>query len=191
MISKISISKKLLLLTSTFLIILLIYNILLIKNSYKTYNSSITAQDSVKIISQTNEIIHLLQVERGLSVGFLAGANKQTLIEHRAKFILNNDLKNEVDSLRNMVDNKANRAVVLQNYTNLINQQIKKVKDISQSLDESYASLSDALNLVATTKERYGLLRGTLNGVFNANTMDINTFSNISYLNTSIAGKLK
>ncbi|MBT0877990.1 nitrate- and nitrite sensing domain-containing protein [Campylobacter sp. 2018MI01] len=191
MISKISISKKLLLLTSTFLIILLIYNILLIKNSYKTYNSSITAQDSVKIISQTNEIIHLLQVERGLSVGFLAGANKQTLIEHRAKFILNNDLKNEVDNLRNMVDNKANRAVVLQNYTNLINQQIKKVKDISQSLDESYASLSDALNLVATTKERYGLLRGTLNGVFNANTMDINTFSNISYLNTSISGKLK
>lgn len=194
MISKISISKKLLLLTGTFLIILLIYNILLIKNSYETYKSSIKAQDNVKIISKTNNIIYLLQVERGLSVGVLAGASDINMLNNRAKLdALVDDVKTQetIKNLRQMVDNKENRAKVLKAYSNAINSLLMQTKELTLNLDESYLTLSDALNLVAKTKERYGLLRGTLNGVFNANAMDIETFSNISYMNTSIVNKLK
>ncbi|ULO02460.1 NIT sensor-containing MCP-domain signal transduction protein [Campylobacter sp. RM5004] len=194
MISKISISKKLLLLTGTFLIILLIYNILLIKSSYETYNSSIKAQDNAKIILKTNNLIHFLQVERGLSVGVLAGANSSSMLANRTKvdaLIDDENTKAKINNLRAMVDAKENRAEVLAAYTQAINSLLMQTKELSLNLDESYSSLSDALNLVAKTKERYGLLRGTLNGVFNANTMDIATFSSVSYMNTSILNKLK
>lgn len=194
MISKISISKKLLLLTGTFLIILLIYNILLIKSSYETYNSSIKARDYAKVILKTNNLIHFLQVERGLSVGVLAGANSSSMLANRTKvdaLIDDENTKAKINNLRAMVDAKENRAKVLAAYTQAINSLLMQTKELSLSLDESYSSLSDALNLVAKTKERYGLLRGTLNGVFNANTMDIATFSSISYMNTSILNKLK
>ncbi|MBZ7985491.1 methyl-accepting chemotaxis protein [Campylobacter sp. Cr9] len=194
MISKISISKKLLLLTGTFLIILLIYNILLIKSSYETYNSSIKAQDNAKIILKTNNLIHFLQVERGLSVGVLAGANSSSMLANRTKvdaLIDDENTKAKINNLRAMVDAKENRAKVLAAYTQAINSLLMQTKELSLNLDESYSSLSDALNLVAKTKERYGLLRGTLNGVFNANTMDIATFSSVSYMNTSILNKLK
>lgn len=194
MISKISISKKLLLLTGTFLIILLIYNILLIKSSYETYNSSIKAQDNAKIILKTNNLIHFLQVERGLSVGVLAGANSSSMLANRTKvdaLIDDENTKAKINNLRAMVDAKENRAKVLTAYTQAINSLLMQTKELSLNLDESYSSLSDALNLVAKTKERYGLLRGTLNGVFNANTMDIPTFSSVSYMNTSILNKLK
>lgn len=194
MISKISISKKLLLLTGTFLIILLIYNILLIKSSYETYNSSIKARDYAKVILKTNNLIHFLQVERGLSVGVLAGANSSSMLANRTKvdaLIDDENTKAKINNLRAMVDAKENRAKVLAAYTQAINSLLMQTKELSLNLDESYSSLSDALNLVAKTKERYGLLRGTLNGVFNANTMDIATFSSISYMNTSILNKLK
>lgn len=194
MISKISISKKLLLLTGTFLIILLIYNILLIKSSYETYNSSIKARDYAKVILKTNNLIHFLQVERGLSVGVLAGANSPSMLANRTKvdaLIDDENTKAKINNLRAMVDAKENRAKVLAAYTQAINSLLMQTKELSLNLDESYSSLSDALNLVAKTKERYGLLRGTLNGVFNANTMDIATFSSISYMNTSILNKLK
>lgn len=194
MISKISISKKLLLLTGTFLIILLIYNVLLIKNSYETYSSSIKAQDNAKVILKTNNLIHFLQVERGLSVGVLAGANKEPMLANRTKvdaLVDNQEIKANIQNLRAMVDAKENRAKVLAAYTKEINSLLMQTKELSLNLDESYSSLSDALNLVAKTKERYGLLRGTLNGVFNANTMDIPTFSSVSYMNTSIVNKLK
>lgn len=194
MISKISISKKLLLLTGTFLIILLIYNILLIKSSYETYNSSIKARDYAKVILKTNNLIHFLQVERGLSVGVLAGANSSSMLANRTKvdaLIDDENTKAKINNLRAMVDNKENRAKVLAAYTQAINSLFMQTKEFSLNLDESYSSLSDALNLVAKTKERYGLLRGTLNGVFNANTMDIATFSSISYMNTSILNNLK
>lgn len=194
MISKISISKKLLLLTGTFLIILLIYNILLIKSSYETYNSSIKARDYAKVILKTNNLIHFLQVERGLSVGVLAGANSSSMLANRTKvdaLIDDENTKAKINNLRAMVDAKENRAKVLAAYTQAINSLLMQTKELSLNLDESYSSLSDALNLVAKTKERYGLLRGTLNGVFNANTMDIATFSSVSYMNTSILNKLK
>lgn len=194
MISKISISKKLLLLTGTFLIILLIYNILLIKSSYETYNSSIKVRDYAKVILKTNNLIHFLQVERGLSVGVLAGANSSSMLANRTKvdaLIDDENTKAKINNLRAMVDAKENRAKVLAAYTQAINSLLMQTKEFSLNLDESYSSLSDALNLVAKTKERYGLLRGTLNGVFNANTMDIATFSSISYMNTSILNKLK
>lgn len=194
MISKISISKKLLLLTGTFLIILLIYNILLIKSSYETYNSSIKVRDYAKVILKTNNLIHFLQVERGLSVGVLAGANSSSMLANRTKvdaLIDDENTKAKINNLRAMVDAKENRAKVLAAYTQAINSLLVQTKEFSLNLDESYSSLSDALNLVAKTKERYGLLRGTLNGVFNANTMDIATFSSISYMNTSILNNLK
>lgn len=194
MISKISISKKLLLLTGTFLIILLIYNILLIKNSYETYNSSIKARDYAKVILKTNNLIHFLQVERGLSVGVLAGANSSSMLANRTKvdaLIDDENTKAKINNLRAMVDAKENRAKVLAAYTQAINSLLMQTKELSLNLDESYSSLSDALNLVAKTKERYGLLRGTLNGVFNANTMDIETFSSVSYMNISILNKIK
>ena len=194
MISKLSISKKLLLLTSTFLIILLIYNILLIKNSYDIYNSSIEVEKSANIISLENEIIHSLQVERGLSAGVLSGANPDAMYKQRNvvdKLVKDDKLQNAINDVRNKVDSKEKTAVVLKDYSSIIASQLLIVRNITDGFDSSYSDFSEALVLVGTTKERYGLLRGTLNGVFNANKMDIKTFSSISYMNTSIENKIK
>lgn len=193
MISKISISKKLLLLISIFLIILLIYNVLLIKNSYETYKSSQIAQKDAIEITKMNEIIHYLQVERGLSAGVLAGADKNPLINTRKKvddLVKSNELKAQINNLRNLVDNKEKVSKVLAQYTQFIGARLKDTKELASRLDDTYENLKDALNLVSSTKERYGLLRGTLNGAFNSNSLNIKAFSNISYLNSSIANKI-
>lgn len=193
MISKISISKKLLLLSSTFLIILLIYNILLIKKSYDVYNSSIDAENGIKIISHTNEIIHSLQKERGFSAGVLGGADNSGMLNQRKitdDLVKDEDLKTKISSIRSLVDTKSPIAQVLKEYSSLINYEQSSIKKITSNFDPSYYDLSEALIATSEAKEAYGLLRGTLNGVFNINKMDIKTFSSISYLNTSITNQL-
>ncbi|NRA65113.1 MAG: HAMP domain-containing protein [Pseudobacteriovorax sp.] len=160
-----------------------------VAKDYSSYGDSITELNSV---SQATELIGLLQVERGLSVGFLAGgipkerilaqrekvdAEKLKMIESLSKSTFDkklvesvkSELANDLPSFRQLVDSQSERSVVLKNYTGLIFTLIGLAEVSSENAPTSVVRDYLTVMVLENSRESAGKLRANMTAMLAKN----------------------
>lgn len=193
------ISYKLFLMALVSFIILLCYSILYFEVSHDKYDNATLAKQNIERIASINNLVNELQVERGLSAGVVGGGEKGALLSQRQKVdtilrAIDKDvlehINADINQARNNVDGLINTQNVLPLYTKAIRFMLIENEKMLGGLSDDFYIYSRNLINISNIKENYGLLRGTLNGVFTKNTMDTNTFVKVSFLNESIIGSI-
>ncbi|MBZ7986709.1 methyl-accepting chemotaxis protein [Campylobacter canadensis] len=190
---RLTISRKLFLLIFVFLVILLIYNLALINKSYKTYKDTKAVENKVSLIDKNNELIHLVQAERGMSTALKSAQDVKNLNEHRLKvkeFASDSELA-KIAEIRKIVDSKQSAKQIIQAYTDFIAFKLNENALILDDISSLFAKNSQELKTILSTKEYFGQLRGTLNGVFAKDEVDIQTFASVVYLHKNTQSLIK
>lgn len=194
------ISHKLSLMAFVSFVILLGYSILYLKMSYDKYDHALLAKSNIEQITLTNNLIHELQVERGLSAGVLGGADKSNLLQQRQKVdkalaLVNKDILNlvsdNINSSRSNLDTMTNKDKILSTYTISVKSMLVENEKLLGGLSDEFYVYARSLVNISNIKENYGLLRATLNAAFTKNSMDTNSFIKAGYLVQAIDNSLE
>lgn len=194
------ISHKLSLMAFVSFVILLGYSILYLKISYDKYDHALLAKSNIEQITLTNNLIHELQVERGLSAGVLGGADKSNLLQQRQKVdkalaLVNKDILNlvsdNINSSRSNLDTMTNKDKILSTYTISVKSMLVENEKLLGGLSDEFYVYARSLVNISNIKENYGLLRATLNAAFTKNSMDTNSFIKAGYLVQAIDNSLE
>lgn len=156
---------------------------------YKNYRKYLAYENTIEVITEASNLIHNLQIERGMSAAFLSGANIQDkLVNHRLKVdsafatvekkwgtnILGEKGLKEVLSFKNSVETY--RPGILSRETS-VGQHLKQYTTIIFSLLEFYntfkAEVSDPRSIIGISnssyleeaKENGGKLRANLSAI--------------------------
>lgn len=162
-----------------------------IKNDIETTRNHITKIESFA------KAVHLLQIERGLSVGFETknGANKTTLFSARQKVDSSlNEIKemyqkteddkkllnyfNELNKKRELINSfEINIADIMNYYNNIISVMINRAVVVSSQInDNENRKTVQAYTHLSLFKESLGQIRAVLNTAFSNNGFNENTF---------------
>ncbi len=194
------ISHKLSLMAFVSFVILLGYSILYLKISYDKYDHALLAKSNIEQITLTNNLIHELQVERGLSAGVLGGADKSNLLQQRQKVdkalaLVNKNILNlvsdNINSSRSNLDTMTNKDKILSTYTISVKSMLVENEKLLGGLSDEFYVYARSLVNISNIKENYGLLRATLNAAFTKNSMDTNSFIKAGYLVQAINNSLE
>ena len=194
-IHNLKISNKLFLMALVSFIILLCYSILYFEVSHDKYNTAHRIKEDIEKILNINNFIHELQVERGLSAGVIGGGDKSALLSQRVKVdetiknIDKNELENVLNNIniaRKNIDNMQDLTKVIPLYSNSVKSMLIMNEKLVGGLSDEFYVYSRNLINISNMKEYYGLLRATLNGAFTKDSMDINSFVKLGFLNESI-----
>jgi methyl-accepting chemotaxis protein len=198
---KISIKAKLITLAIAPIIVILTLVVNEIFYEINTKNSIQTAKNNIENVELFANVIHSLQIERGLSMGYATtkGSNKESLADARQK--VNNAVKdvhhnsqydkNLLDNLnkkRESIDSfEINIANIMNSYNDIISTMINNVVVVSSKIDDDdNRKTIQAYTHLAAFKESLGQIRATLNNVFLKNGFTEETFfifsSNLSVL---------
>lgn len=158
------------------------------KYSYFKTNEKVNAH--MAILKQKSMLVNNLQIERGMSAGYLAGAdNFKKLSVHRLKvdglvaayentrdnlikekdqslFEIKNELA-KLSSYRLWVDNKNDIKVHLKNYSSLIKKMLSHyVVTAEYAREIGFTSVIASLRVIEEAKEKMGILRANMTGIF-------------------------
>jgi|GEM_PF-2116561 len=174
-----SIKKKLLLMSATLLCVIMYFATVQIIEKYKSVKESKEALHLIKehLIKESetlSSLIHLLQIERGLSSGFVTSKkDKEKLQKHKIKTDevllhlkdrLSSSLISKLNFLRELIDSeKASSELVIRIYSEIIDEIILIIEDKTKDIESHYIkdSLREHINLMRA-KEYLGRLRATL-----------------------------
>ncbi|OUR95440.1 hypothetical protein A9Q84_16540 [Halobacteriovorax marinus] len=166
---------------------------LYLSSNYDVYNAQNKVDRYMEVLKEVAPLVNSLQIERGLSSGYISGVeNLKQILSHRSvvdrniinfeKSIVDADLtdnvvlvelKHKMKNLvhfRELVDNKTDLALHLKNYSDLIYSLLghyNYTADNGSSL--GYVSLIISLRILEEAKEDLGLLRANLTNIFTAN----------------------
>lgn len=85
--NRVSFTKRILFSTLIPLLVMISLSFIVIVNNYNTYNEMKTSSNITQVIYNVNEIIHEIQIERGLSTGYISAKNdkfKESLFQQHS-----------------------------------------------------------------------------------------------------------
>ena len=185
-IENLSIRKKLILMLVFPLIGLTIFTIFTLNELYQVYVESSYITTEAKELDKTAAIIHELQKERGLSVGF---SNKKDHTQEEVNKLKNQrelsdktieelkkdgvklDALEKLGSYRSSIDSISSTEIA-QNYTNLIANIMSQTDTVIQKISGDFIHLANTYKTISHMKEIRGQTRAMVNGIL---TKDIAT----------------
>ena len=205
--SKLSIKNKLLLLSTIALLVIFAYSLKIANNAYSSYNNSSKTYTLVELSIKVSTVLHELQKERGASIGFLGTEGKNFAnillaqqsktdkkIKELRKFckkystpeteIVN---KIDLDSIKDIrkkiglqsIDTK----IALDFYTILNNKIIDTISYFSTiPKDIEVRTNFNGFVLFISAKEKAGIERAVLSGVFAIDKFTLDSFAKFSSL---------
>ena len=191
-LSKISLKSKMIILVLVPLMALIVMTSLFLNQSIERYFSSKNLIGNIEFLEQVHYLVDNLQLERGLSNAFIAGANNQDKLisqrkkvdeyldkvnSYKGKEFLINGAQNffaELESLhknRILVDGKlVSSKDNVKNYTHLIKISLDYYLVLAGESEKlSFGKNISSLRILEEAKEYEGLLRATLSAVFASN----------------------
>ena len=203
-----TIKSKLILLSSIVLSVIFVYAVTIAYNSYSKYSNDSKAKSIISLSIKMSAVLHELQKERGASAGFIGSGGKkfadilpsqQALTDKKikelrnfcnvcpldeAKVVKNKIPFNSIQGMRSKVNNlsvKVKDAVSF--YTSLNKKIIDTISYFSTIPEDAKVRTAFSSYVVyISSKERAGVERAVLSGVFAANKFTINSFAKFSSL---------
>ena len=197
-IKNLSLKYKLLLIAVPPLAIVVLYSILFITNLISEKSNLEISKNRIKEAEVLAKTIHFMQIERGLSVGFVAtnGAKNSDKIPDIRKKVNNaieeikvvysqtkgdNSLLNNLTELsqkRTQIDDlKIVAPDVAAYYTKVIGSMVDTTTMIPANMDDKDGrNVIQAYTHLASQKEQLGQIRANLNGAFSKNSFAGNTY---------------
>ncbi len=203
-----TIKNKLLLLSSIVLVVILAYSFYTAYNAYSSYSNDSRAHSIVKLSVKVSSVLHELQKERGASAGFLGSGGKRFSDILPAQQAETDKKIQELEMF--CVDCTISEIEVVRNRVDLgsVKRMREKVDSLSATTKEAvdfYTSLNkDIIDTIAyfstipedaevrtdfssyvifiSSKERAGVERAVLSGVFTADKFTIASFAKFASL---------
>ncbi|MFA5455233.1 MAG: methyl-accepting chemotaxis protein [Sulfurimonas sp.] len=196
--NKISIRARLLFLTVIPLIAICILSMIILVRVFEQKSSLETTQKRILEVESLAKAIHYMQIERGLSVGYVAsgGKNNRDAVPH-----IREKVNSAIEEIKEMFEKTGGDSSVLNNISDL-NQKRSSIDSLALSGPEvgayfsksiiaiidtattipSYMDVMDDRNTIqaythlSSAKEQLGQIRANLNGAFTKNTFAGNTY---------------
>ena len=203
-----TIKSKLILLSSIVLSVIFVYAVTIAYNSYSKYSNDSKAKSIISLSIKMSAVLHELQKERGASAGFIGSSgekfadilpSQQSLTDKKIQELRNfcnacpldeaKVVKNEIDfnSIQGMRSKVNNLSVKVKDavgfYTSLNKKIIDTISYFSTIPEDAKVRTAFSSYVVyISSKERAGVERAVLSGVFAANKFTINSFAKFSSL---------
>ncbi len=204
----ITIKNKLMILSSIVLVVIFAYSLKIIYSSYHTYSNDTDTHALIRLSVKVSSVLHELQKERGASAGFLGSGGKKFAdilpmqqadtdkkIQELKDFCANCPASEigivrsrvDLDSIKAMREKVNSLSATLKDavsfYTSLNKNIIDTVAYIS-TIPQNPQVRTDFSSFVVfiSSKERAGVERAVLSGVFSADKFTINSFAKFSSL---------
>ena len=206
--NKLTIRNKLIFLSSIILVVIFVYTLKIAWSSYDSYSNDTETHDIIELSIKVSAVLHELQKERGASAGFVGSNGKKFAdilpqqqketdekITELKKFCANCPLR-EVGTVKSRVDLDSIQAMrvkvnslttttkeLVTFYTNL-NKNIIDTISYFSTIPRNPEVRTDFSSYVVfiSSKERAGIERAVLSGVFAADKFTINSFAKFSSL---------
>jgi len=206
--NNLTIRGKLILLSSTVLVVIFAYSLKIGFSSYKTYSNDSKTREIIKLSVKVSSVLHELQSERGASAGFvgsngkkfadiLPSQQKQTDIKiaelkkfcsecplQETGLIENNINFDSVKAMRIKVNSLSTTTKEVVDFYTSLNKNIIDTISYLSTIPENAEIRTDFSSYVVflSSKERAGVERAVLSGVFALNTFSVNSFAKFSSL---------
>jgi len=206
--NNLTIRSKLILLSSTVLIVIFAYSLKIAFSSYHTYDNDSQAHDIIELSVKVSTVLHELQKERGASAGFIGSGGEKFAdilplqqketdkkIADLKKFCSACLLK-EVEDVKSRIN--LDSIIQMREKVNSLSIPLKEVVGFYTSLNKN---IIDTISFFSTlpedadvrtnfssyvvfisSKERAGIERAVLSGVFAADKFTFNSFAKFSSL---------
>ena len=206
--NNLTIKKKLILLSTIVLSVILAYSLEIAYSSYSSYSDSTKTQNIIELSVRVSSVLHELQKERGASAGFIGSKGKK-FADILPKQQAQTDIKiaelkalcdecplDEVKAVKDRINLKSIKEIrakiISQNislkdtvafYTNLNKNIINTISYLSTiPKDPKVRTDFGSFVVFISAKERAGIERAVLSGVFAADKFTINSFAKFTSL---------
>jgi methyl-accepting chemotaxis protein len=206
--NNLSIKQKLLLLSSVVLSVIFIYSVIIAYDAYEKYDNDSKAKSIIKLSIKMSSVLHELQKERGASAGYVGSKGKKfadilpsqrvetdkRIAELKAfcdqcplpeiKIVQNKIDLASVKNMRSKIDSSETTVPdVVQFYTKLNKSIIDTIAYFSTIPEDAKVRTDfSAFVVFISAKERAGVERAVLSGVFAKDKFSIGSFAKFSSL---------
>jgi methyl-accepting chemotaxis protein len=206
--NNLTIRSKLILLSSIVLVVIFIYSLKIATDSYATYANDSKAYDIIELSVKMSSVLHELQKERGASAGFVGSGGKKFAdilpnqhmqtdkkIAELKEFCENCSLDeiksikqnidlNSISAMRKMVTSLSTTTKDLVKFYTELNKNIIDTISYFSTIPENAEIRTDFSSYVVfiSSKERAGIERAVLSGVFAADKFTLQSFAKFSSL---------
>ncbi len=188
----VTVKKKLVALSLIPLIGFFITAVWLVQMNGKSYLHFEESKGTMKLMVDLTDMVGMIQIERGMSIGFLAeGIGREVMINHRKKvdaltliFLealaqspfeenwykqISIGLNKNLLAYRSLVDQKGNEKQVFMNYTGLVLSLFKLISEAARRSPENLSQNFLSVLLLENSRESAGKLRATITSILAVN----------------------
>jgi len=206
--NNLTIRKKLILLSTMVLIVIFVYSLKIAYDSYHTFKNDSQAHSIIKLSIKMSSVLHELQKERGASAGFLGSGGKKFAdilptqqqqtnkkIKELEEFCADSDIPeakiakdminfSSIELIRQKINSLSCPTKKAVSFYTSLNKTIIDTISYFSTIPENAKVRTDFSSYVVfiSSKERAGIERAVLSGVFAVNKFTISSFAKFSSL---------